>query len=323
MNMLTRPEHVIFPGNLGHTPMFEKLFDIFKEVVSAENIGKEIYPNFGNIYLPLSAWIAERHLDKTIIIGINGAQGSGKSTLCIILKRLLSKGFKKNVIHLSIDDLYFSKEKRIELAESVHPLFRVRGVPGTHDVGMGIHILSSLRNNEENEILIPVFDKARDDRLPKSKWRRIRKPVDIVLFEGWCVGSLPQDRSDLVDDLNNLESSEDRNGIWRNYVNKQLSGTYQDLFKYIDYLIMLQVPDMESVYEWRLLQEQKLKEAYGKKGIYQNNIMSKNEITRFLMHFERITRSTLQEMPNRANVLLVLDKQHQVSEVKIKELETF
>ncbi|MFK5894548.1 MAG: hypothetical protein QM504_15110, partial [Pseudomonadota bacterium] len=59
----------------------------------------------------------------TPIIGINGSQGSGKTTAAIILQYLLESKYKFKVAVLSIDDFYYSKAKRNQLAASIHPLF--------------------------------------------------------------------------------------------------------------------------------------------------------------------------------------------------------
>ena len=267
----------------------KKLETVFKETTRREKLGENIVSQFESIYLPLAAWAAEKHSDHPIVVGINGAQGSGKSTLSKILKTLLMHGFDKSVVILSIDDLYLSKERRNELARGVHNLLAVRGVPGTHDVELGIRLLIALVNNQLDEkILMPVFDKAKDDLLPKAEWEIVSHPVDIILFEKW-----------------------------RTYVNQQLKGSYQELFKFIDHLIMLEVPDMASVYEWRKLQEKKLRENCKENGIDTPNVMTETEIERFIMHYERITRHNLNEMPERADVLLKLDKDHQIKEVRV------
>ena len=39
---------------------------------------------------------------------------------------------------LSLDDLYLPKAERLRLARDVHPLLATRGVPGTHDVALGV-----------------------------------------------------------------------------------------------------------------------------------------------------------------------------------------
>ena len=295
-----------------------KLSPVFNQIIDEEKITDELLPQLRNIYLPLADWVAQRHKDKPIVIGINGAQGSGKSTLSKILKALLQLGFAKSVLHLSIDDLYLSRQSRQQLAKEIHPLFRVRGVPGTHDVERGNQILSRLlKPDPELPLNIPVFDKASDDLLPEKAWRRIEKPVDIILFEGWCVGARAQDPADTGIAINDLERHDDAEGIWRDYVNRQLLAPYQSLFNYMDYLVMLKVPDMESVIEWRCLQEEKLAKHCLEEKSSSGCVMSPAEVSRFIMHYERITRANLAEMPARANVLLELNKQHQVDRVSV------
>lgn len=292
---------------------------IFKNIIEQERLDEGVLQHLGDIYLPLAAWLANKHIDRPILIGINGAQGSGKSTLSKILQSILSSTFNKEVVHLSIDDLYLSRDAREKLASNVHPLLKVRGVPGTHDVLLGKKIISKLlEDKEKSSVKIPAFNKAEDDLYPEEQWNTITCAPDIVLFEGWCVGSQQQHESELLCDINVLEECEDPDGTWRNYVNRQLAGSYQSLFAHIDYLLMLKVPDMESVFEWRSLQEKKLADKCFKQGRSIENILSDNEVSRFIMHYERITRATLHEMPDRADVLLELDKKHQVCNVKVK-----
>lgn len=299
--------------------LLEMLSPLFNKILEKENISKDLLPQLREIYLPLAAWLAQKHSHTPIVIGINGAQGSGKSTLSMILKTLLEHGCGKSVAHLSIDDLYLSRQERENLADETHPLFRVRGVPGTHDVRLGKKLLSSLiQEKPELPIILPVFDKSQDDLLPESDWITINKPVDIVLFEGWCVGSIAQDPDQLSEALNTLELYDDEQGIWRNYVNEQLAGHYQSLFSFIDYLVMLKVPDIESVFEWRRLQEKKLEASCKKNGVSTSKVMSDDEVARFIMHYERITLSNLAEMPGRADILLELDKQHQICEIRVE-----
>lgn len=295
-----------------------QLGTVFQEIVSQEKLGEDIVNQFESIYLPLAAWIADKHSDHPIVIGINGAQGSGKSTLSKILKSLLVKGFGKAVLLLSIDDLYYSKDTRRQLAEAIHPLLSTRGVPGTHDVELGIKILDSVLSNTKEDVLLPVFDKSIDDQLSEEDWIQVNRPVDIILFEGWCVGSISVAEDNLLAAINDLEDKEDKNRLWRTYVNQQLAGPYEELFGYIDYLIMLQVPDMESILQWRTLQENKLKELCETQGSPINSIMTIDEIKRFIMYFERITRHSLEEMPDRADIVLKLNKNHQIFDVRVK-----
>ena len=85
---------------------------------------------------PLAEDIASHVPAGGLVVGICGAQGSGKSTLTAVLRKLLEmRGLR--VASLSLDDLYLTRGERRELAARIHPLLATRGVPGTHDVELG------------------------------------------------------------------------------------------------------------------------------------------------------------------------------------------
>jgi D-glycerate 3-kinase len=263
------------------------------------------------VYLPLAAWVnRERKQHKTFVLGINGAQGAGKSTLTSFLQLLLQEVFGLRVAAFSIDDIYFTHQQREKLAHDVHPLLATRGVPGTHDVELGIATLDQLCSIGERTS-VPAFDKGADDRAPESEWKSIVSPVDVVIMEGWCVGAKPQAESALLLPLNELEEREDSDGFWRRYVNEQLTGAYARLFAKLNRLVMLRVPDMRCVYEWRSTQEDKLAASDARRT------MDSSGLKRFIMHYERLTRHMLAELPERADVVLYLDEQHQFTSIHI------
>ncbi len=280
---------------------------------------------FESLYVPLGAWLLcrKRQQDGPLVIGINGAQGAGKSTLFNLIEVILSEGFGQKVVGFSLDDIYKTRHDRERLAEIVHPLLITRGVPGTHDVQLGIDIIKSLKAGDpDRPTKIPVFDKSVDDRCPTSVWQEWVGPADVIVFEGWCVGALPESNETLDVPVNTLERVEDAKGDWRRYVNRQLEEKYQELFSMIDTLVMLKVPNMEAVYSWRSLQEKKLAERI--KYIFDRQqptdhlrIMNEDEIVHFIQHYERLTRTMLEEMPGRADVTLFLNENHKISDVKI------
>jgi D-glycerate 3-kinase len=269
-----------------------------------------------DVYIPLAACLAKQADDyrATRIIGINGAQGSGKSTLCKLLQIVLEEGFAKRVTTFSIDDIYLTHAERETLAEKIHPLLKTRGVPGTHDVGLGLQLLTDLRGIEAGEsINIPVFDKSIDDRSAEKDFRQVTGPIDLVLFEGWCVGAKPQRDPALALPVNSLERLEDPEQVWRRYVNDQLENDYKRLFREIDFLIMLEIPEISSVMEWRSKQERKLAKA----SPGGHKIMDTAALQRFIMHYERLTRAMLTEMPDRADLVFKLNRNQQIDGVKI------
>ena len=296
----------------------KELISHFQADLEQLHISSDLSSQLKNIYIPLAAILEAKTKQQPapLFIGINGAQGSGKSTLCTLLKTILQEGFRLRTEILSIDDLYCTREERHTLGESIHPLLATRGVPGTHDIKLGMSLFDQLSNQDDRpQVAIPVFDKAIDDRCPSEKWHKATTPCDLVLFEGWCVGAMPQEQSSLTKPINDLESSEDESGLWRQYVNQRLATDYAELFARLDLLIMLQIPGMEFVFEWRNLQERKL--AAQREGTGATRIMSPEELKRFIMHYERLTRHMLKEMPERADIALRLNRKHRIEGVRI------
>jgi D-glycerate 3-kinase len=261
-----------------------------------------------NALLPLGAAIVARARlsDHMVVVGLCGAQGSGKSTAAAALVEILQRE-DLPAVAVSIDDFYLPRAERAALARTVHPLLITRGVPGTHDVELAQATIDSLAEDEPT--LLPVFDKATDDRLPRSQWRTCRGPNRVVILEGWCVGALPQTPAQLLQPVNALERDEDRDGRWRGYVNAALASRYPALFNRLSLLALLAAPSFEVVQRWRSEQEQRLRERLAREGGDASRVMDDAAIGRFIAHYERVTRHILEEMPQRADHLICLDEQ--------------
>ena len=267
-------------------------------------------------YLPLAERIANHHAaaSRSLLIGMNGSQGSGKSTLAALLTQLLAKNFGLKAIALSIDDFYLTREARLLLASQIHPLFETRGVPGTHDVSLMCETLQQL-TRKNSEVSIPRFDKSCDDRYPEGEWDKVSSPFDVVIVEGWCLGTPAQAEAALHNPVNDLEAREDPDGHWRRYVNQQIGGRYQDIYQMMDLWIMLQAPSFACVYQWRLEQEEKLA-AKLLAGDQQNSshyrVMTATQISRFIQHYQRLTEHSLDQLPARVHFLFSLDAARQI-----------
>lgn len=257
---------------------------------------------------PLADAIAgwRREALRPIVVGVCGPQGSGKSTLCTVVAALLEARALRTAV-LGLDDLYLPKARRAALAAAIHPLFKTRGPPGTHEVTLGLKVLDALTlGGPEETVALPTFDKASDDRRAPDQWPRIKTPFDVVLFEGWCVGARPQASAALAKPINTLEAEEDPAGRWRASVEAALAGPYQTLFGRLDRLILLKAPSFEQVYAWRAEQEAKLAASLEAAPDPDRRTMSPDELRRFIMHYERLTRHILAEMPSRADVVVEL-----------------
>lgn len=241
--------------------------------------------------------------DKTQFIAINGAQGSGKSTLSAALAALWqAQGLSVAVV--SLDDYYLSQSERMQLAMEIHPLFRTRGVPGTHHIKQAIEDIQLLKKGLP--VTLPCFDKSSDEPFAKSEHKVYEKRVDRVIFEGWCMALEPQSAHQLVAPINDFEARYDQSGDYRKKVNQFLEQDYQALFALFDCVVFLDVGDFERVYQWRIHQEHRLIENMGKG-------MSDAQVRQFIQYFERLTRWAQKSLPQRADLWVTLNENQRMT----------
>jgi D-glycerate 3-kinase len=265
------------------------------KLIVGEHLPSDYRKTVDAFWRGLSEEIAMPAMDGPVVVGINGAQGSGKSTLCQFLEVLLVEHNQRSAT-LSIDDLYLTKAERERLGREVHPLLATRGVPGTHDAALGLSLIEDFRAGRDLDL--PRFDKSVDDRSPERE--TVKGPLQVLLFEGWCLGAVPQDEAALAEPVNDLEATEDPDLAWRRYVNEALDGAYKTLFEQLDMLVMLKVPDFAAVRRNRALQEDKLRARNpGAPGL-----MDEAALARFLDQDERLTLHMLAEMPARADLVI-------------------
>ncbi|WP_286263385.1 P-loop NTPase fold protein [Thalassotalea atypica] len=261
-------------------------------------------------FIPLSNNI-EQHLnnDKSpLMIGLNGCQGIGKSTLVAFIADYLKSTFNLNVVTFSIDDFYYCQEKRKKLADRIHPLLVTRGVPGTHDTSMLKQVLISLK--QQKSTLIPRFNKAIDNPFPATSWPKTNENTDIVIVDGWCWGVPPQHSEALSSPINELEKFKDPQQVWRTYVNERLASHYQPLYTVMDKWILLKAPDFKQVAQWRWQQEQKLALDNPHGGNY--GIMDFEQVKHFVSYFQRLTTHGLKVLPKTSNIIFEFDEQREI-----------
>ncbi len=287
--------------------VFPAQASVIQALIAAEQLPGAYAETVDRHWRPIAADIAAAAKTRghPLVIGINGSQGSGKSTLCQCLELLLDTEHGLQAATLSLDDLYMTRSERKALAATVHPLLMTRGVPGTHDVALGAAVIADVRAGRTG-MRLPRFDKGRDDRIAVVDWPVVESKIDILLFEGWCIGATPQLPAALTHPINCLEQAEDAESRWRHHVNAALAGPYRELFAPLDLLVMLAAPRFEVVLGWRLLQEHKLRARTGQG-------MSAAAVERFVMHFERLTRHMLSAMPDQADIVVRLGERHDVT----------
>lgn len=286
-----------------------------RNFLSEHRLPPEFRSTAEHYYLPLADQLpAFRAGKKTLFLGINGAQGTGKSTLADFLRVAATSMFGWTVAVLSIDDFYYTRKEREALANDVHPLLKVRGVPGTHDTDMLERCIEHLHAADTgDEVPLPRFDKAIDDRADESTWPIVSGPVDLVILEGWCVGTQAQREAELGQAVNQLERDEDADGTWRHFINDKLRSDYAEIFTKLDKLVFLQAPGFDAILRWRLEQEEKLAATSSQNA---SGLMNKEQIVRFIRFFERLTRANLATLSDIADVVFSLDETHAVSRVR-------
>ena len=246
-----------------------------------------------------------------LLVAVNGSQGSGKTTLCAYLLARLQAIHGLRAVSLSLDDFYLTRAEREALAATRHPLLRTHGVPATHDMALlGTTLDALLAPRGAAPVAVPRFDKAADDRRPRSAWEQVTGPVHIVLLEGWCLGARPQDAAQLARPINQLEREEDPDGRWRARVNDALARDFPALYQRVHYWVMLQAPSFAAVYAWRLEQEQKLRLATGGAG---QGLMSDAAVARFIQFYQRLTEHCLASLPEQVDCLYRLDSGRRIT----------
>lgn len=294
-------------------PQLTKWLEAFLEKEQLPDRFRDIAMDY---YVPLAeqvqAWV--RSLGEPLILGVNGGQGTGKSTLSEFIDQYLRREYGIETCIISIDDLYLNKDKRNDLAENVHPLLATRGVPGTHDISHGIALLNDLKAGKLPKI--PRFNKATDQPFPKETWLAPEKAPQLIILEGWCVGAHPQPVLELGSPINSLEENEDPDGKWRRFVNTQLAEVYAPFFNLLDRLVMLKTPSFEMIHQWRCEQELKLAVKVAETGESAGGIMSPDEITKFISNYERLTHWMIKEIPQRADVTFQLNADHAIDSVR-------
>ena len=247
---------------------------------------------------------------RPLFVAVQGPQGSGKSYLSAKLQNYLSAPpHSLHVVVFSIDDLYLPHEALVSLAIA-HPqniLWQGRGQPGTHDIDLGVETLSALKAGD-HKVKLPQFDKSlfsgEGDRIPLDDDRVIvveqPPPLDIVIFEGWCVGFHPISEDALLcrwNDAWKLERKKlgmgeevgtpeevkminhklkDYLRLWEFFnVFIQVNGVHLITISINDYSLQLKpnppasdtLSQYHVVYKWRLEQEHNMKAHNGGRGM--------------------------------------------------------
>jgi D-glycerate 3-kinase len=224
-------------------------------------------------------------------IGLNGVQGAGKTTLVSALAHTLQEEKGLETLVCSIDDLYLTHEDQLALARehASNPLVQHRGEPGmclfslvdrdmtrlilavlgTHDMHLARDLFSALEQGRETKV--PMYDKSayngQGDRVPSSLWKSVNAPgqprIQVVIFEGWCVGfraiGCKEIEAKQAAPSTTLHKHRFEDLV---FVNEKLKD-YDVMTDAFDAFIHIDAQETGFVYDWRLEQEAALRREKG------------------------------------------------------------
>ncbi len=236
-------------------------------------------------------WILAQKKPTGTVIGISGAQGIGKTTLCAgLVDDFKNAGI--SALSISIDDFYWPRLNQIQLGDQnpLNPYLQDRGYPGTHDLELGTRILKQLKTGPF-PLKVPTYDKSafhgKGDRTMPDEWKIQEKAPEIILFDGWMLG---------------FHALKDDSSLDINFrvVNAFLK-SYESLWSGLNRLVLLEPTDISNVVNWRVEAEEKMK-ASGRDG------MSTAEIQRYIERFIPAYEIYLPGVREKADLIFKIQK---------------
>ncbi|MGD1936386.1 MAG: glycerate kinase [Cyanophyceae cyanobacterium] len=196
---------------------------------------------------------------RPLIQGVLGVQGTGKTTLGIVME-ILAAALGRSLLNLSIDDFYLTYAQRQTLRQQ-DPRLIWRGPPGTHDIDLALQTLDQLARGHT---AVPQFDKSLHGGQGDSAAPKPVESVDILWLEGWLVGCAPLDDAAFDGPLPLPIVTEGDRQFARD-CNERL-GAYSPLWRRLDQWAVLAPKDYRWSKRWRL-QAEASRVAAGGKGL--------------------------------------------------------
>ena len=223
---------------------------------------------------------ARAYPKRPLMVGLQGPQGCGKTTLCDSLVADLSdRGLRSAV--LSLDDLYKTNAglKAVARDNPNIGLLAGRGPPGTHDSELAKDVLSALASiNDEKgkKVDLPIFDKSlcggEGDR--SAATNSVSGPLDVFVLEGWSMGFTALSDGVLKAAYEAPAPSPPATAYHKQHplsnlitINKYLRDFGSQVYPSFEVMIAVEPTDYANVFKWRLQQEHDMKSKNGGKGM--------------------------------------------------------
>jgi pantothenate kinase len=125
----------------------------------------------------LTGWLLQRPCQQRTMLAIAGAPGSGKSTLAARLVDAVNASKLGRAAVLPMDGFHYDDR----ILRQMGRLAR-KGAPDTFDVGGLYAALGRLRENAEDEIVVPVFDRGLE--IARAGAQMVPRNVKLIVTEG-------------------------------------------------------------------------------------------------------------------------------------------
>jgi D-glycerate 3-kinase len=181
-------------------------------------------------------------------------------------------------------EFYKTHDDMVQLAKDnpANTMLQGRGQPGTHDMKLGRSILNEIKSQPDGHVInLPVYDKSKfggqGDRSEETV--KVTLPVDVVIFEGWCMGFFPISQDDLrrrYQEAVNVDDSEKQLFFASHslqsllHINTLLQ-EYQEWYQHIDAFVQIKPDNLDNVFTWRLQAEHAMKEK-GRDGMSDDEV---------------------------------------------------
>ena len=236
------------------------------------------------------------------VIGLSALPGTGKTTLGLLIERLLLKmNIKASVV--SMDDFYLPFSE-MNIAIKDNPWNVSRGFPGSHSIDLiEDRILEWKKTGRFN---YPVFDKSLRNGLGDRSCWKIDFP-EILILEGWFLG-VNQISSHMISKENIKPKLYKKEIEYRSKIQKNLND-YLKIWQLIEKIWQLKPKIFSYIDVWKSDQEKEMLKIKG-------NALVGNQLTNFL---RMLNCSIPQESFNEINskYMIILNKNRELISVSL------
>ncbi len=256
------------------------------------------------VILPIlyDVYTLKKYSQRRLVIGLSALPGTGKTTLGLLIERLLLKMEIKAAV-VSLDDFYLPSSE-MNIAIKNNPWNVSRGFPGTHSINLIEEKILEWKNT--GKFNYPVFDKSLRNGLGDRSYWKIDYP-EILILEGWFLG-VNKKSSQSISKENVKPPLYEREIEYRSKIQKNLND-YLKIWQLFEKIWQIKPKDFSYMNKWKSNQENEMLKIKG-------NALVDNQLTNFL---RMLNCSIPQECFSEVNskYMIILNKNRELISVSL------